>query len=86
MSNNLEEHCKRQGMDLTPGEKETVQEFNAREREGNGKGDAPRNNTSDKYRENYDKIFRKKKSNIKKAEKSKKYRPPSSSNIFDCFR
>jgi hypothetical protein len=66
MSNDIKETCKRQGMDLTPGEIETVQEFNAREGEQNGKGDRPRNNTSDKYRENYDKIFKKRKSNIKK--------------------
>ena len=66
MSNDIQETCKRQGMDLTPAEIETVQEFNARDREQNGKGDRPRNNTSNKYRENYDKIFRSKKPNIKK--------------------
>jgi hypothetical protein len=33
---------------------------------GNGKGDSPRNNSSNKYRENYDKIFNKKNPNIKK--------------------
>ncbi len=33
---------------------------------GNGKGDNPRNIFSNDYRENYDKIFRKKNSNNKK--------------------
>jgi len=38
---------------------------------GSGKGDSPRNNSSNKYRENYDKIFNKKKSNIEKNIRNK---------------
>jgi hypothetical protein len=62
----IQEQCKRDGMKLTPAEIETMQEFTARDGEQNGKGDSPRNNTSNKFRENYDKIFKKKKSNVEK--------------------